>query len=83
VWDTVVPTLHTDFTWYLTVYNVNRAPVIDSYEPDRYWNVNESQDGSVLFTVSASDQDDDTLSYTWYVNSQYVSGTGDSYLLEF
>ncbi len=83
VWDTVVPTLHTDFTWYLTVYNVNRAPVIDSYEPARYWNVNESQDGSVEFSVSASDQDGDSLSYTWYVNSQYVSGSGDSYLLEF
>jgi hypothetical protein len=81
--DQMDPTLHTDFTWYLTVLNVNRPPVIDTYEPDRYWQVNESQDGSVIFTVDASDPDGESLTYTWYVNSQYVAGGTDSYEMLF
>jgi hypothetical protein len=83
VWDTVVPTLHTDFAWYLTIHNVNRAPIVQDYQPERYWNVNESQDGTVLFTVTVFDPDADSLSYNWYVNSQWVTSGVPAYELEF
>jgi hypothetical protein len=79
VWDTVVPTLHTDFAWYITVYNVNRPPVISSFSPDRVWQVNETLEGIVEFSVEANDPDGDILSYTWYVNSAYVDGGTTSY----
>jgi uncharacterized MnhB-related membrane protein len=81
--DTVVPTLHTDFVWYLTIHNVNRAPIVQDYQPERYWNVNESQDGSVLFTITVFDPDADSLTYNWYVNSQWVTSGVPAYELEF
>ncbi len=81
--DKLFTTLHTDHTWQVEVLNVNRAPIIDSYEPDRNSQVNETQDGSVLFTVYASDPDEEALSYTWYVNSQYVSSGDSIYELEY
>jgi len=83
VWDKVFPTLHTDFAWYLTVLNVNRPPVLDSYQPETYWQVNESLDGRILFSVDVIDPDGDDLSYNWYVNSQYVDSGTPSYELEY
>ena len=83
VWDQVVTTLHTDFTWYLTVYNINRLPVIETYFPDKVWQVNETLDGIVVFSVDARDVDGDGLSYTWYVNSNYVDSGSPTYELTY
>ncbi len=58
----------------LTVIDVNRAPSIDSYSPtDTTPEVDEGSD--IMFTVTCSDPEIDTLQYLWTVDgSPYPSG---------
>ncbi|UCD03363.1 MAG: PKD domain-containing protein, partial [Candidatus Aenigmatarchaeota archaeon] len=64
-------------TFQVTVNDVNRPPNIDSFTPtDTTPSVDEGS--SLSFSVTASDPDGDTLSYTWKLDGANV-GTGNSY----
>jgi hypothetical protein len=67
----------TIFTWYVTVLNVNRGPEVTDSSPDSYTEVNESDGGSVTFSVVANDPDGDDLTYIWQVDYIEVD-RGDS-----
>ncbi len=74
------PSLYATYTWYIDVYDVNRAPTILDYSPDTLWIVNETEAGEVLFTVSATDEDGDGLTFYWYADSQLqLSGDYSTY----
>ena len=57
----------------ITIYDVNRAPIITSYYPLTNPIINEGE--SQNFNVSAYDPDNDTLSFKWYLNDYLVSTT--------
>jgi len=61
----------------LIVKNVNRKPVIDSFEPEKKFTMDENS--SATFTVTASDPDKDELFYAWYADGKRVSGEEPSY----
>jgi hypothetical protein len=78
------PSLYTTFTWYIDVLDVNRAPTILDYSPEALWMVNETEDGEVLFTVSATDEDYDALTFNWYADSQLqLSGPYSTYTFSY
>ena len=63
----------------LTIINVNRAPIINSYSPSIYSTVNETENQT--FTISASDPDGNSIGYAWYLNNIVVAGkTNSSYM---
>jgi hypothetical protein len=64
-------------SWTLTVKNVNRKPIIDSFEPEKKIEMDENS--SAPFTVTASDPDGDALSYAWYVDGKRVTDLEPSY----
>jgi hypothetical protein len=55
-------------SWIVIVTPANRAPVIDSYEPMNLKPVMDPDEFDLVFNVSASDPDSDTLTYQWFVN---------------
>ena len=63
------PGLSTTYTWYIQVANVNRPPEILDSQPEALWVVDETDDGTVLFSVQANDPDGDGLTYIWYADS--------------
>jgi hypothetical protein len=78
------PNLSTSFTWYVTVYNVNRAPEVTASFPEASMEVNETLDGSMIYSVEVTDPDDDVLTYIWYVNSMEVAqGPESSYTFNY
>ncbi len=78
------PGLSTTFTWYVQVLNVNRLPEILDSEPDPLWVVEETTDGTVLFSVQANDPDGDGLTYIWYADSWEVSrGSEQTYTFSY
>lgn len=82
--DAQAPESYTTFTWVITVLDVNRPPVIASYDPDSVWSVDEEADGHVTFSVMVNDPDDDVLTYTWLRNSVEVhSGPEASYVFDY
>jgi len=68
--------LSAEHSWILTVTNVDRYPIIDSYSP--LTNPMITEEETQVFTVSASDPDYDQLTISWYLNGSLVT-TGDSY----
>ena len=70
----------------LTVTDVNRAPVIDSYSPSTD-NFTVAGTTATVFNVSVSDADGGNLSIDWYVDGalkeESVSATGDDYSYAF
>jgi hypothetical protein len=64
-------------SWMVIVRNTNRKPVIDSFNPEKKFEMDENT--SAVFEVSASDPDGDALAYTWYVDSKRVSTEADPY----
>jgi peptidoglycan/xylan/chitin deacetylase (PgdA/CDA1 family) len=62
--------------WEVSVLNVNRAPVIDSFYPLTNPTITEEQ--SQEFNVTYSDPDGDLVSVQWYVNGTPV-GNADTY----
>jgi hypothetical protein len=63
--------------WSVTVINVNRAPVIDWYEPLDGPVISEGE--SQEFFVACYDPDGDLVLFQWYLNGTPV-GTDDTYL---
>jgi len=61
--------------WNVTVNDVNRPPTIDSYTPpaDPWPEVDEGD--SLEFTHTSSDPDNDTLTYSWWLDSVNQTAT--------
>jgi len=61
-------------TFTITVGSENTAPTIDSFSPDSNptLSINDTQD----FTISASDEDNDTLTISWEVNNEDQENSG-------
>jgi hypothetical protein len=59
-------------SWVLIVKNVDRKPVIDSFDPEKKFEMDENS--SATFTVNASDPDGDALTYAWYEDGKRVGG---------
>jgi hypothetical protein len=57
-------------SWMVIVRNVNRKPIIDTFSPDKKFEMDENS--SATFEVSASDPDNDAFSYTWYADGKRV-----------
>jgi hypothetical protein len=57
--------LHTDQSWLLTVTNVNRPPKIDTYSPVDLTPPAIDEGKYIDFSITASDPDNDGLSYLW------------------
>ncbi len=70
-------TATTSETISITVNNVNRAPIINTFSPSSTQSVDENS--SLTFTVDAVDEDGDALTYTWYLDGNEVS-TGQTYI---
>jgi len=62
--------------WAVTVNDVNRAPVIDTYYPPTNPSITEEQ--SQVFNITYSDPDLDSVTVQWYLNST-PTGTNDNY----
>jgi len=56
---------------------IGLPPVIDEYSPQTNPTIDETQ--SQLFTVSAHDPDDDTLTFRWYLDNNFVLETNSFY----
>jgi hypothetical protein len=64
-------------SWKLIVRNVNRKPVIDSFDPDKNFAMDENS--SATFVVTTSDPDKDTVTYDWYMDGKRVTSEEPSY----
>lgn len=58
----------------------NQTPVINSYYPLVDPSINETS--TQKFNVSASDPDDDPLTYEWYLNGIEVGGNNTNYIFD-
>ncbi|MGQ9583204.1 MAG: PKD domain-containing protein, partial [Thermoplasmatota archaeon] len=56
--------------WNITVMDINRAPVIDTFLPPLNPTMNENE--SLDFSVGASDPDGDELSYMWSLDGRVL-----------
>ncbi|MCK5706267.1 MAG: tandem-95 repeat protein [Candidatus Aureabacteria bacterium] len=63
-------------SYNLNVINVNDAPVITSDPTANQSTINENETSSI--SVSATDQDGDSLTYSWSVTGGSISGTGSN-----
>jgi len=70
-----------DVKWNLIVKNTNRKPLIDTFEPEKKYMMDENS--SAIFTVGASDPDKDALTYAWYVDGKRVTATGEETTYEY
>ncbi|MEM2976303.1 MAG: CARDB domain-containing protein [Thermoplasmata archaeon] len=65
-------------TWQVTVRDVNRAPVIQSFSP--FGEVLVPENSTQEFSVSASDPDGGELSYEWLVAGELKAEETDSFI---
>ncbi|KKW32106.1 MAG: Ig family protein, partial [Candidatus Uhrbacteria bacterium GW2011_GWA2_53_10] len=63
------------------IYAANQAPVISSYIPLNTSNISAAEGGSLLFNVTATDPDGETINYSWRINGTQRSAN-QSYLYE-
>ena len=56
------------FTWIVTVTDIDRPPVVDSFAPASGATVAEQS--TIVFNVSASDPDGDVLTYSWTLDGR-------------
>jgi len=63
--------------WDLVVKNVNRKPIIDSYEPEKDFTMDENS--SATFSVKAHDPDRDIVRYAWTLDGKDVVGNDVAY----
>ena len=71
--------LESSFQWSLQVNNTNSIPVINSFFPNTN-SINIAEPNNQTFNVSASDNEGDSLNYTWLVNG---SNSGSAYEFNF
>ncbi len=58
----------------ITVNNVNRAPIIDNFNPiDNSISIREGD--SILFTQSSHDPDNDQINFKWYFDNIFISSS--------
>ena len=60
-------------SWNLTVKDINRPPAIGTFSPTTDPHLHSPT--NITFLVTATDPDNDTLTYLWTVNGKPVSGT--------
>lgn len=72
--------LNASDSFVLRVVDKNRAPVIDSFNPEKNEVVINESDSSI-FSVRASDPDEDSLSYDWLVDGEVV-GDSESFVYQ-
>ncbi|MDP6156652.1 MAG: PKD domain-containing protein [Candidatus Thermoplasmatota archaeon] len=68
-----------NFTWKLTINNINRLPVIDvsTIKPMGDTVLTDGED--INFSIAAVDPDGETLSYTWTINETGAKFTNQSF----
>ncbi len=59
----------------LTVTEVNRAPELKQYYPEKDFSINEGE--KIDLSISGIDLDGDSITYTWYVDGKKVSELKD------
>ena len=64
-------------SWVLIVKNVNRKPIIDSYEPEKDFKMDENR--SATFSVKAHDPDRDIVRYAWTMDGKDVGSNNPAY----
>lgn len=57
-----------EYRWIVIVTQANRAPIIEDYEPMNLRPVLNPDENSMIFSVNASDPDNDALTYQWFIN---------------
>ncbi|MBC8501059.1 MAG: tandem-95 repeat protein, partial [DPANN group archaeon] len=62
----------------ITVYEFNRAPVIQDYYPALV--VSFYENSTAYFNVTASDPDGDSLSYIWYLDEEILLNQSQSFI---
>ncbi len=69
--------LSDEYSWTLYVGDVNRAPFITDFQPSTNPTINEGE--SQEFNISASDLDNDALTYQWTVDDSPVGTNSTTY----
>ena len=72
--------LKNNYSWVFTTEKekVNHKPVIKYYQPLFNPLINETE--SITFNITATDPDNDNLTYYWYINNALLIGeNNDSY----
>jgi hypothetical protein len=64
-------------SWQVIVRNVNRKPVIDSFSPEKNYEMDENS--SATFEVSASDPDNNPITTAWYADGKRVLSDETTY----
>jgi hypothetical protein len=57
-------------SWMVIVRNVNRKPIVDSFSPEKSFEMDENS--SATLEVSASDPDNNPVTFTWYADGKRV-----------
>jgi len=68
--------LPVNWSWSLTVDNVNQKPMIESYSPKTGPHIKETDAAS--FSVVASDPDGQQISYSWFLNGTELLDAGNA-----
>jgi VCBS repeat-containing protein len=69
-------------SWIVIVTQANRAPQIDGFEPMNLLPILESNKKELVFSVSASDPDLDTLTYEWYIDGNDTGERSSTFTLD-
>lgn len=64
--------------WLIEVAPSNLPPVVTSYTPAHSEIELPSFEGSLNFKVTASDPENDAISFQWYLNGEIIAGNQDS-----
>ncbi len=71
--------LEADYTHKVTIVGVNDAPMIVSSNPAPSRSLSMSEGETMVFALSASDADGDTLEYTWSVDMRIQDNAGSDF----
>ena len=65
-------------SWNLTVTNLNRAPVIDTYDPGVLSGETTDEETPMTFAITKSDPDGDSMVVNWYIDDKVQMGAGQN-----